>query len=62
MQLSEGVEWAIHACTLLGSVPEGQVVPAARLAEFAAGHEARLAPPPASLPTPTATVGGGHGR
>lgn len=34
MQLSEGVEWAVHLCTLLAAVPDGQVLPAARLAEF----------------------------
>lgn len=42
MQLSEGVEWAIHACALLAIVPDGQVLPAAKLAEF---HEV----PPAYL-------------
>lgn len=34
MQLGEGVEWAIHCCTLLGVLPEGMTLPAARLAEY----------------------------
>jgi len=42
MQLSEGVEWAVHACVLLALVPPGQVLPAAKLAEY---HEL----PPAYL-------------
>lgn len=42
MQLSEGVEWAVHVCTVLAVVPEGNVLPAARLAEY---HEL----PPAYL-------------
>ena len=42
MQLSEGVEWAVHACTVLALVPEGQVLPASKLAEY---HEL----PPAYL-------------
>ncbi len=32
--MSDGVEWALHCCTLLATVPEGQALPAARLAEF----------------------------
>lgn len=40
--MSEGVEWALHSCTLLALVPEGFVLPANRLAEF---HEL----PPAYL-------------
>lgn len=40
--MSDGVEWALHCCTLLAALPEGQALPAARLAEF---HEV----PPAYL-------------
>ena len=34
MQLGEGVEWAIHSCTLLAVLPEGVTLPATRLAEY----------------------------
>lgn len=34
MRMSDGVEWAIHCCTVLGFVPEGGAIPAAKLAEF----------------------------
>ena len=34
MQLGEGVEWALHCCTVLALVPPDQVMPAAKLAEF----------------------------
>jgi Rrf2 family protein len=34
MRMSEGVEWAIHCCTVLALLPEGAALPAARLAEF----------------------------
>jgi Rrf2 family protein len=34
MKLSDGVEWAIHSCTMLALLPEGWALPAARLAEF----------------------------
>lgn len=34
MKLNEGVEWAAHACVLLGALPEGAGLPAAALAEF----------------------------
>lgn len=40
--MSEGVEWAVHCCTVLAALPPGQALPAARLAEF---HEV----PPAYL-------------
>ena len=40
--MSDGVEWAIHCCTVLAVLPEGDALPAARLAEF---HEV----PPAYL-------------
>jgi len=42
MRLSDGVEWALHCCTLLALLPPGRALPAARLAEF---HEL----PPAYL-------------
>lgn len=42
MRIGEGVEWAVHACTLLAVVPPGSTLPAARLAEY---HEV----PPAYL-------------
>src|SRR5260221_3138419 len=34
MQLGQGVEWALHCCTVLALVPPGNAVPAARLAEY----------------------------
>lgn len=34
MRLGEGVEWAIHCCTLLAVLPDGAALPAARLAEY----------------------------
>lgn len=34
MKVGEGVEWAIHSCTMLALVPAGKALPAARLAEF----------------------------
>jgi len=34
MRMSEGVEWAIHCCTVLAMVPPGMALPGARLAEF----------------------------
>ena len=34
MQLGEGVEWALHCCTVLALVPPDRTLPAARLAEF----------------------------
>lgn len=40
--MSDGVEWALHCCTLLAAVPDDQALPAAKLAEF---HEV----PPAYL-------------
>ncbi len=40
--MSDGVEWALHCCTLLAALPDDQALPAARLAEF---HEV----PPAYL-------------
>jgi Rrf2 family protein len=34
MRLSDGVEWGVHACTVLAIVPPDRALPAARLAEF----------------------------
>jgi Rrf2 family protein len=34
MRLSEGVEWTVHCCTLLATLPQGTCLPGARLAEF----------------------------
>lgn len=34
MRLSQGVEWAVHSCTVLASVPADRALPAAKLAEF----------------------------
>lgn len=34
MQLGEGVEWALHCCTLLALVPPDRTLPASRLAEY----------------------------
>jgi len=32
--MSDGVEWAMHCCTVLALLPEGTALPGARLAEF----------------------------
>jgi Rrf2 family protein len=34
MRLGEGVEWAVHSCTVLALLPPGTALPASRLAEF----------------------------
>lgn len=34
MKLGEGVEWALHCCTVLGALPRELTVPAAVLSEF----------------------------
>jgi Rrf2 family protein len=34
MKMSDGVEWVLHACTVLAALPEDQALPAAALAEF----------------------------
>lgn len=34
MRLSEGVEWAVHACTVLALVPADRALPAAKLADY----------------------------
>lgn len=41
--MSDGVEWAVHCCTVLGMIPAGDTLPAARLAEFHAVPPAYLA-------------------
>jgi Rrf2 family protein len=34
MRMSEGVEWVLHACTILATLPSDQALPAAKLAEL----------------------------
>jgi len=34
MRLSDGVEWVVHCCTVLGTLPAGRALPAAKLAEL----------------------------
>lgn len=34
MQLGQGVEWALHCCTVLALLPPDQTLPATRLAEY----------------------------
>ena len=34
MRVSDGVEWVLHCCTVLAVLPDGERLPAARLAEF----------------------------
>jgi Rrf2 family protein len=34
MRLSDGVEWGVHVCTLLASLPADAALPAAKLAEY----------------------------
>jgi Rrf2 family protein len=34
MRMSDGVEWGIHCATILGAIPEGVTLSAARLAEY----------------------------
>ena len=34
MRISEGVEWAVHCCTVLAALRDGQTLPAAKLAEY----------------------------
>jgi len=33
MKLGDGVEWALHCCTVLALVPPGYALPAAKLAD-----------------------------
>lgn len=32
--MSDGVEWAVHVCTVLAALPDGAALPAAKLAEY----------------------------
>ena len=34
MRLSDGVEWGVHACTVLAAIPPERALPAAKLAEY----------------------------
>ena len=34
MRIGDGVEWAVHCCTVLSVLPDGDALPAGRLAEF----------------------------
>src|SRR6476661_9214063 len=34
MRLSDGVEWGVHACTILAVLPADRALPAAKLAEY----------------------------
>lgn len=34
MKLSDGVEWSVHCCSVLGTLPDGVTLSGARLAEF----------------------------
>ena len=34
MRLSDGVEWGVHACTLLGTLPSDGALSAAKIAEY----------------------------
>ena len=43
MKLSDGVEWGVHACTVLAVLPDGVALPAPRLAEFHGVPSAYLA-------------------
>ena len=43
MKLSDGVEWGVHACTLLAVLPADAALPAPRLAEYHGVPSAYLA-------------------
>lgn len=43
MKLGDGVEWALHCCTVLGALPPDQAVPSSVLAEFHGVPSAYLA-------------------
>lgn len=43
VKLSDGVEWAVHSCTILALLPPDASLPAARLAEFHGVPRAYLA-------------------
>jgi Rrf2 family protein len=34
VKIGEGVEWAVHCCTILALLPDGAAMPASRLAEY----------------------------
>ena len=34
MRMNEGIEWVIHCCSVLATLPEGTALPARRLADF----------------------------
>jgi len=34
MRLSDGVEWGVHVCVLLATLPDDAALPAAKLAEY----------------------------
>jgi Rrf2 family protein len=34
MRLSDGVEWGVHVCVLLATLPDDRALPAAKLAEY----------------------------
>lgn len=34
MRLSEGVEWAVHACVMLAALPPGRTLPGAAIGEY----------------------------
>jgi Rrf2 family protein len=34
MRMSDGVEWGVHVCVLLATLPDGAALPAAKLAEY----------------------------
>lgn len=43
MKMSDGIEWAIHCCSLLAVLPEGAALPVSALAEFFDVPQAYLA-------------------
>jgi Rrf2 family protein len=43
MRMGQGVEWALHTCTVLALLPDGTAMPSARLAEFHGVPSAYLA-------------------
>lgn len=43
MRLSDGVEWGVHVCVLLASLPDDAALPAAKLAEYHGVPSAYLA-------------------
>lgn len=42
MKLSDGVEWTLHACTMLAALPEGAALTGAALAEYHGVSESYL--------------------